>query len=106
MDSVPDLNQKVYVKEKINLRSGCNIKEVTNFVNIENKKMFAELASRLNPDILGFDFICQDISQPWTQQQCAIIEANSLPYIDMHHYPSEGQPQNVAKCIVEEILLN
>ena len=29
------------------------------------------------------------------QQECAVLEANSLPYIDMHHYPVTGKPRNV-----------
>ncbi|MDP3790961.1 MAG: hypothetical protein Q8R38_02835 [Candidatus Omnitrophota bacterium] len=32
-----------------------------------------------------------------------IIEANSLPYIDMHHFPVTGAPRNVAGAILDEV---
>ena len=32
------------------------------------------------------------------------LEANSLPYIDMHHYPLTGQPRNVAEMVMDYAL--
>ena len=102
--SIIKKGQQVRLKEKVNLNSGCDLIEVSEFVNNENKALFLKVAYLLNTDILGIDFICQDISQPCFNQDCAIIECNSLPYIDMHHYPSDGKSQNVAQKIVELML--
>ncbi len=96
--------QEVFVKEKVNLTSGCDIVELTNQIHPENKLLFFKLAELLKTDILGVDFICQDLFISWQEQKCAIIECNSLPYVDMHHFPSQGQPQNAAKAIIELIL--
>ena len=49
----------------------------------------------------GFDFICEDISKPYFEQECAIIEANSCPSIDMHHYPVSGKVRNVAGRLLD-----
>jgi D-alanine-D-alanine ligase-like ATP-grasp enzyme len=46
---------------------------------------------------VGFDFICKDISRDYKKQECAIIEANSMPYVDMHQNPSHGENDNVAR---------
>ncbi|KKQ85683.1 MAG: hypothetical protein UT09_C0044G0001, partial [Parcubacteria group bacterium GW2011_GWF2_38_8] len=37
------------------------------------------------------------MTKPWfVEQHCGIIECNSLPFIDLHHYPLFGKPNNVA----------
>jgi hypothetical protein len=35
------------------------------------------------------------------KQSCGIIELNSLPYIDMHHFPTWGEPINVAGYVCD-----
>jgi D-alanine-D-alanine ligase-like ATP-grasp enzyme len=47
--------------------------------------------------LIGVDFIIEDVTKPWyTEQHCGIIECNSLPFIDLHHYPLFGKTNNVA----------
>lgn len=46
--------------------------------------------------IVGFDFIIEDITSDPDSQKWGIIEANSLPFIDLHHFPLEGEPINAA----------
>jgi cyanophycin synthetase len=70
----------------------------------ENKKLFVKAAKSLGDPIVGFDFIIPDISQPWQEQKCGFIEANSLPFINLHHDPLLGQPRNVAAKVWEMIL--
>ncbi|MCX6743599.1 MAG: hypothetical protein NT116_05180 [Candidatus Parcubacteria bacterium] len=94
----------VYLKNKVNLTAGCDIMEVSEQIYPANRDLFLQLAQLLNTDILGIDFICTNISQPYFEQPSAIIECNSLPYIDMHHFPSQGEAQNVAGAIVELII--
>ncbi len=93
-------DEQAKLKEKVNLNSGCDIIDVTNNLNQKNKELFQWLARLLNTDILGIDFICEDISIPWQLQKSSIIECNSLPYLDMHHYPTKGSPQNVAREMI------
>lgn len=49
--------------------------------------------------VVGFDFIIEDVSKDPDQQRWGIIEANSLPFIDLHHFPLAGKPINVAAKI-------
>jgi cyanophycin synthetase len=51
--------------------------------------------------LIGIDFISPDISRPYREQKCAILEVNSLPYIDMHHYPVSGKERNVAGQVLD-----
>jgi len=104
LDSILEPGQVAILKEKVNLGSGSDIIEMTEEIHPANKLIALKLAELLNTDILGIDFICSNINKSWQEQDCAIIECNSLPYIDMHHYPVLGQSQNVARAIIELIL--
>jgi len=59
--------------------------------------MLEKLGAFLKDPLVGVDFIMHDITQTWhTEKHCGIIECNSLPFIDLHHYPLFGKPNNVA----------
>lgn len=98
---IPHLNQKIYLNQKITLASGADIVDVTDITHFDNKVMFEKIASLCGADLIGIDFICLDISKSWKEQECGVIEANSLPYIDMHHIPSFGTPRNVAGAMLD-----
>lgn len=53
----------------------------------------------LKVPVVGFDFIIEDITRDPDTQRWGIIEANTLPFIDLHHFPLEGKPINVAAKI-------
>jgi len=55
----------------------------------------------LSIHVVGIDFLCENISKSWKKQKCAILELNSVPSIELHHFPSAGVPQNVAKAMVD-----
>ena len=50
----------------------------------------------LNAPVIGFDFIIPNITEDPDNQRWGIIEANSLPFINLHHFPIEGTPINAA----------
>lgn len=65
----------------------------------EHPKLRAYLeraAALLKTPIVGFDLIIPDPEADPDTQKWGIIEANSLPYIDLHYLPLEGAPSNVA----------
>lgn len=103
-ESILPKNKKIYLHSKVVLACGADIHDKTDNLHPENKFIFSKLSKILSAPIVGIDFICQDISIPYHKQLCAIIEANSLPYIDMHHFPVSGQPRDVAGYIVNNIL--
>lgn len=102
--SVPRQGGKVYLHEKVILAAGADIHEVTPVVHPANRQMFEKLAKLCQVPVIGFDFIAQDMARPFNEQLCAVIEANSMPFIDMHHYPVTGEPQDVAGRIVAHVL--
>jgi len=103
-ESVLPKGTKVYLHNKIILKSGADIHDKTGEVHPDNTALFQKISRLCEAPLVGLDFICQDISQPYHQQECAVLEANSLPYIDMHHYPVTGKPRNVAGLIMDYVL--
>lgn len=95
---------KILLSNKMNSGNGADIINVTALIHPENKKLFEKISKILNIPMLGLDFICKDVSIPWQKQKFAIIENNSLPYIDIHHFPSMGEPINVAEKIWDFVL--
>lgn len=99
LDYVPDKKEKIYLHNKVILSQGCDIITKTDSVNKDTKEMLLDSARKLKTELVGFDFICKDITQPPSNQKFAIIEANSFPYVDMHQYPSHGKVEDVAEKV-------
>lgn len=97
-------NKKIYVHDKFILSSGCDIINCTAKTHRKNKELFLKIAKILATDLVGIDIICEDIRKPYTSQRIAVIETNSLPYIDMHQYPSHGRGDPVAKVVWDVVL--
>ena len=62
----------------------------------------AETAARVvGLDIAGIDFICPDIEVPVRETGGGIVEVNAAPGFRMHTHPTEGEPQYVAKPVID-----
>ncbi len=98
--SVPAKGQKVFLSRKVNRGSGGATVEVTGEVHPVNRQLFEKVAQVVGDHIIGLDIILQAVDKPWHEQTLVgIIECNSLPFIDLHHFPLSGPPQNVAGAI-------
>lgn len=104
LDSVPPSGEKVILHNKISIGSGGDVMEETPLLHSENKEMFRRAARLFGADLVGFDFVAEDLAKPYSGQECGIIEANSIPMIDFHHNPSSGAEQNVAGFLWDNIL--
>ena len=106
MESVLPKGFKARLHNKIILKCGADIHDKTDEIHPDNIALFEKISRLCDAPLVGLDFICRDISRPHHQQECAVLEANSLPYIDMHHYPVTGKPRNVASLIMDYVLEN
>ena len=104
LEFVPAEAQKVYLHDKYILSAGCDIINCADIVHEDNRNLMLELARLLKTDLVGIDFICPNISQSYKRQKTAILETNSLPYIDMHARPSHGASENVAEIVWDFVL--
>jgi len=97
MKDIPKKDRVITFSQKTSRGIGGTTTEVTNMIHPENIKMLEKLGTYLKDPLVGVDLIIERIEEPWfTEQHCGIIECNSLPFIDLHHYPLFGKPNNVA----------
>ncbi|WP_162261969.1 hypothetical protein [Legionella geestiana] len=94
----------IYLSHKSTCGTGAEVINVTDDVCPENIQIFLKVHHILKIGVSGVDFICDDVSKPWHTQNWVFLENNSLPSIDLHHYPSIGNSINVAKEIWDFIL--
>src|SRR3954463_9883117 len=64
----------------------------------------AETAAQIvGLDVAGIDFICPDITSPVRETGGAIVEVNAAPGFRMHTHPTEGEPQYVARPVIDSL---
>ena len=99
--SVPKENEVIFLQKDSFLKLGGDLVDVTSEVHPDNLEFFRHVAGFFDIRVVGIDFLAQDISCSWKEQQCAILELNSVPCIELHHFPSSGAPQNVARAVAD-----
>lgn len=99
--SVP-LNQEViYLKATANLSQGGTATDVTDEVSPDIRFMAERAANIIGLDCVGVDALIKDISLPLEQSGLKVVEVNAAPGFRMHLEPTNGQPRNVAKHLVD-----
>jgi D-alanine-D-alanine ligase-like ATP-grasp enzyme len=99
-DSIPQREQIVLLGMKTSRGVGGGTTDVTETVHPDNIELFEKVANLLDDSLVGIDFIMQDTSRSWKEQlKAGIIECNSMPFIDLHHYPLNGKAINVAGAV-------
>lgn len=104
LSSIPKKGEIIWLQKDPFLKLGGDLIEVTSSVHPANLQLFRNVAKLFDARLVGIDFLVKDISISWKKQPCAILELNSLPCIEMHHFPSSGLPQNVAKSLLNMVL--
>jgi len=97
LDDIPIKGRVITFSQKTSRGCGGTTTEVTNIIHPDNKEMLEHVGRFLKDPLVGVDFIIEDITKSWKEEQhCGVIECNSLPFIDLHHYPLFGKRDNVA----------
>lgn len=103
-ESIPEAGRRVTLHQKINWSVGGTTADVTDDVHPDNEELFIRIAKVLKAPIVGLDFIIEDMSRSWKEQErSGVIECNSMPFFDNHHLPFEGKVRNVAGAIWDMI---
>jgi cyanophycin synthetase len=98
LGSIPKKGAMVILHPKVSRSFGASTTEMTD-VHPDNEMLFLKIAKTLDDPLVGVDFMMPDMSRSWREQACGVIECNSLPFIDLHHYPLEGPARNVAGMV-------
>jgi cyanophycin synthetase len=67
----------------------------------DNVEIAEEAAQVVGLDVAGIDFVAPDITQPVREVGGAIVEVNAAPGFRMHTHPTVGEPQYVAKPVLD-----
>jgi D-alanine-D-alanine ligase-like ATP-grasp enzyme len=98
LESVPAAEHMVIIHPKVSRSYGASNTELTN-VHSDNEKLFLHIAAVLDDPLVGVDFMMDDMARSWKDQKCGVIECNSLPFIDLHHFPLKGPTRNAAGVV-------
>ena len=101
MDGVPAPGTRVKLALTGNMSTGGTSIDRTMEAHPDNIEI-AEMAARVvGLDVAGIDFICPDITVPVRETGGAIVEVNAAPGFRMHTHPTEGEPQYVARPVID-----
>ena len=101
VDGVPPKGTRVKLALTGNMSTGGTSIDRTIEAHPDNIEI-AEMAARVvGLDVAGIDFICPDITVPVRETGGGIVEVNAAPGFRMHTHPTEGEPQYVARPVID-----
>ncbi|CAN7434660.1 cyanophycin synthetase [Knoellia sp. LjRoot47] len=101
MDAVPPQGTMVKLALTGNMSTGGISVDRTFDAHPDNVEIAEEAARMVGLDVAGIDFICPDIASPVRETGGAICEVNAAPGFRMHTHPTIGEPQFIAKPVVD-----
>ena len=101
MDDVPPADEMVKLALTGNMSTGGISVDRTFDAHPDNVEIAEEAAELVGLDVAGIDFICPDITAPVRETGGAICEVNAAPGFRMHTHPTVGEPQFIAKPVVD-----
>ncbi len=103
LDDAPPDGTRVKLALTGNMSTGGTSIDRTIEAHPDNVEI-AETAARIvGLDVAGIDFICPDIATPVRETGGAIVEVNAAPGFRMHTHPTEGEPQYVARPVINSL---
>ncbi|HET7474429.1 MAG TPA: cyanophycin synthetase [Dermatophilaceae bacterium] len=101
MDAVPAAGELVKLALTANMSTGGISIDRTFDAHPDNVEIAEEAARMIGLDVAGIDFICPDITSPVRETGGAICEVNAAPGFRMHTHPTIGEPQFIAKPVLD-----
>src|SRR5438552_9989071 len=101
LDDVPPKDTFIKLAATANMSTGGISIDRTAEADHDNVEIAEEAARVVGLDVAGIDFLTPDICQPVRETGGAIVEVNAAPGFRMHTHPTEGEPQYVAKAVID-----
>ena len=101
LDDTPPKGTWVKLALTGNMSTGGTSIDRTIEAHPDNIEIAETAAQIVGLDVAGIDFICPDIATPVRETGGAIVEVNAAPGFRMHTHPTEGEPQYVAKPVID-----
>jgi cyanophycin synthetase len=101
VDDTPPKDTWIKLALTGNMSTGGTSIDRTIEAHPDNVEIAETAAQIVGLDVAGIDFICPDIATPVRETGGAIVEVNAAPGFRMHTHPTEGEPQYVAKPVID-----
>jgi cyanophycin synthetase len=101
MGDVLPAGEELVLRRVANISAGGVSVNVTDRVHPLNVKLAEDVARFLDVHVLGIDLLAEDITRPWTESPCAIIEINAGPGVFMHLVPAQGESIDVPGLVLK-----
>jgi cyanophycin synthetase len=101
MTDVPPDGVPVKLTLTANMSTGGISVDRTLEAHPDNVEIAEEAAQVVGLDVAGIDFVAPDITQSVREAGGAIVEVNAAPGFRMHTHPTVGEPQYVAKPVLD-----
>jgi cyanophycin synthetase len=98
-ESVLPAGETIEVSQNTGRQVGGDTREMPQEIHIKLRAYLEGIARTLDLPIVGFDLIIPDPEADPDTQKWGILEANSLPFIDLHYSPLYGEPSNIAAAV-------
>lgn len=99
--SVPPSGTTVTLTLTANMSTGGISIDRTYEAHPDNVEIAEEAARVVGLDVAGIDFMAVDITDPVREAGGGIVEVNAAPGFRMHTHPTVGEPQFVAKPVID-----
>ena len=101
LDDRPPQDTRVKLALTGNMSTGGTSIDRTIEAHPDNIEIAETAAQVVGLDVAGIDLICPDIATPVRETGGAIVEVNAAPGFRMHTHPTEGEPQYVARPVID-----
>lgn len=100
-DSVPDVEEIVYLRSNSNISTGGDSIDCTDEMHPGYKDIALAATRAVGAVLNGADIIIEDIRQPPATGNHSVIELNFNPAIHIHCYPYQGQNRHPERIILD-----
>jgi D-alanine-D-alanine ligase-like ATP-grasp enzyme len=98
-DSIPEKGTQILLAEFSERSNGGYFIDCTDEVPSDTIITIERAAHVCGVDLVGFDIISRDLTNE--KERFVFIEANTLPYIEIHDIPYSGKPRNVSGAVFD-----
>ena len=103
---IPNKNEKVIVNPLSNFHKGADLERVhISKIHSDNIKLFEKISKIMKLNILGIDFLTDDISISY-KKTGKVNEINGIPNLDLHYYANNSNNTQVHSNIIESFFKN
>jgi cyanophycin synthetase len=101
LDEVPPSGTWIKLALTGNMSTGGTSIDRTIEAHPDNVEIAETAARIIGLDVAGIDFVCPDMATPVRETGGGIVEVNAAPGFRMHTHPTEGEPQYVARPVID-----